>query len=239
MCGRFTHLYTWAQLHKLMTLTSPPIELPLRFNVAPMQMAPVVRAEDGGRALDMLRWGLVPSWAKDEGIASSLINARAETVASKPAFRAAFKRRRCVVPASGFYEWQQAPVAEEGLFGVTRGKPAKRPHYITRADGQPMIFAGLWESWRDPGAPEGTSAPLVETFTIITCEPNAMMSRLHDRMPVILDLPDLARWLDPGSDAESVARLLGPFPADRMTAHPVSTRVNSPRNDDAECLQPV
>lgn len=266
VCGRYTHLYKWKQLHRLLTLTTTPIEFKDRYNVAPTQDAPVVRqiADDdrgagGGHGVSMLRWGLVPSWAKDVKIGASLINARAETVATKPAFRSAFVRRRCIVPVSGFYEWQRAEAVEEsggGLFGPVASAPkraGKQPYYITSSDGEPLLLAGLWESWREPGS----SGPALESYTIITTTPNEMIAKLHDRMPVILDAADCARWLDcrntnragvDGLDTNStgakgpgvaagVADLLRPFPAELMLCYRVSTRVNSPRFDDSLCMQ--
>ena len=220
MCGRFTHLLTWAQLHRLLRLTSDPIDLPIRYNIAPTQLAPVVRTTpEGGRAVHMLRWGLVPSWAKELAIGNSMINARGETIATKPAFRAAFKRRRCIVPASGFYEWKKCEETK-----------AKQPFYITASDQSPLMLGGLWESWTSP------DGEIIRTFTIITTTPNEMMAVIHDRMPVILDPSDIDTWLDP--EVEDAGDLVRPFPAELMLASPVSTRVNSPRNDSPDCIQP-
>jgi putative SOS response-associated peptidase YedK len=224
MCGRYTHKFTWKQLHRLLGLTSSEMPLVPRFNVAPSQSAPVVRVEpDSNRTLAMLRWGLIPSWAKDPKIAYKTINARAETVATGPAFRAAFKAQRCVVPVSGFYEWS----------GTGEGG-RKQPYYITPTDGEPMLLAGLWESWKHPdGEP-------LETFTIITTEPNEMMAKLHNRMPVILDPQDCARWLDAdGRDAAALQGLLKPYPAELMMSHPVSTRLNTPKNDDPGLIDAI
>jgi putative SOS response-associated peptidase YedK len=220
MCGRFTHLYKWRELQRLMVLTTPPLEFTDRYNVAPTQTAPVVRdlPQARGREAVFMRWGLIPSWAKDEKIGNSLINARAEGIESKPAFRAAFKQRRCIVPVSGFYEWQKLG---------TR----KQPHYITSSDNQPLALAGLWESWQSPdhGA--------VESFTVITTTPNEMMAKLHDRMPVILDPADFDTWLDPASHKLArFAALLKPYPAELMASRAVSTWVNSPQNEGPECL---
>lgn len=229
MCGRFTHKYTWKQLHRLLNLVSPPFEFMQRFNVAPTQRAPVVRedvSEDRdtkpGRRVDLLRWGLIPSWAKDESFGAKTINARAETVATSQVFRDSFKRRRCLVPVSGFYEWRKIP-------GGTR----KQPYYLTSSDGEPLMLAGLWSPWKSP---DGS----METFTIITTTPNEMMAKLHDRMPVILGTDDWAAWLDPVNAREvELSGLLKPYPAELMLAHPVSTRVNSPKNDDQACIQVV
>ncbi len=221
MCGRYTHLLTWAQLCRLLGLTSAPMDLSPRYNIAPTQLAPVARQRpDGGRSLDMLRWGLVPSWASDPKIGNTMINARGETVATKPAFRTAFKRRRCIVPASGFYEWDK----------VAGGK-IKQPYYITASDSGPLMLAGLWESWTSP---EGE---IVRSYTIITTSPNEMMAKIHDRMPVILDEADFDRWLDP--EREDASELIRSYPAELMLATPVSTLVNSPRNEDPSCIQPL
>jgi len=234
VCGRFTNKFYWKNLHRLMELTTPPVDLPLRYNVAPTQPAPVVRhqgAEHGGpRALSMLRWGLVPSWAKDLKIGNAHINARAEGIEAKPAFRAAFKRRRCVVPVSGFYEWKK----------LDDGK-SKQPYYITASDEEPLAFAGLWEFWKPPASEGGgVEGEPIESFTIITTTPNEMMARLHDRMPVILDRANFGAWLDPANqDASGLLALLRPYPAELMMCHPVSTLVNSPRNDDAACIERV
>lgn len=186
------------------------------YNAAPSQMLPIGRLVGGSLAMDLARWGLVPAWAKDPAIGHRMINARAETVAGKPAFRAAFKSRRCLVPALGFYEWQATP-------------HGKVPHYITTADGSVMAFAGLWETWRPA---EGD--PVV-SYTILTTAANALVAGVHDRMPVILAPGDRQEWLT----ARDPARLLAPCPADRLRTWPVSTRVNSPRNDDETLIAPA
>lgn len=241
MCGRFTNRYTWKQLHKLLQLTTPPLVFEERYNIAPTQDAPVVRMGEAegqaakGRRLDTLRWGLIPSWAKDESFGSKAINARAETVATSGAFRDSFKRRRCLVPVSGFYEWKKLDAS---------GK-RKQPYYITSSDGEPLMLAGLWSSWK------GADAKALETFTIITTTPNELMATLHDRMPVILGERDWGAWLDSDSGdgaasaagaaepAGGVESLLRPYPAELMMAYPVSTKVNSPRNDGPELIQTV
>ncbi|MBC7771502.1 MAG: SOS response-associated peptidase [Pyrinomonadaceae bacterium] len=228
MCGRYTHRIFWNELHRLMELTTP-VQLPIRYNIAPTQTAPVVRIDDRersrSRSLAMLRWGLLPSWARDIKVGSSLINARAEGIESKPSFREAFRRQRCLVPASGFYEWKR----------LANGK-VRQPYYISTADQKPIAFAGLWESWHNTshqGEP-------VETFTIITTTPNEMMAPLHDRMPVILDPQDFPSWLDPGNkDTAGLLALLRPYPAELMQSHPVSPRVNSPAFDDPSCIESV
>jgi len=218
MCGRFTHKLTWDQLVTLYRLTAPRggLDLKPRYNIAPTQTVPIVRLDqDGNRELAMLRWGLIPSWAKDDKIAYKTINARAETVESAPAFRAAFKKRRCLVPASGFYEWKKL---EDG---------SKQPYLIGVRDGAPFSFAGLWEKWDKGEAP-------VETFTIITGEPNSLVADLHNRTPVILDPDDYDAWLT-AADTAIPQAMLQPFPAQIMTAFPLSKRVNSAKNDTPDC----
>jgi putative SOS response-associated peptidase YedK len=225
MCGRYTHKFKWKEIHRLATLTTPPLEFPESFNVAPTQLAPVVREIDGQRRLDLLRWGLVPFWAKDLSIGNSLINARADTAATKPAFRAAFKSRRCLVPASGFYEWQKV-----------KGSKAKQPHYVQLASEEPMFFAGFWEKWDKEGEPPGGP---IETYTILTTEPNTLMASIHNRMPVILEPEDFSAWLSRKTPAERLTAMLRPLPAEQMMARPVSTLVNKPRNNLPECAAPL
>jgi putative SOS response-associated peptidase YedK len=168
-----------------------------------------------------MQWGLIPSWAKDTKIGYKMINARADTIATKPSFRAAFKKRRCLVPADGFYEWLRV------------GK-AKRPYLYEVDGGAPFALAGLWEQWWGPDNKDG---PPLESFTLITTEANELASQIHDRMPVILDKGDYEAWLDPANqDSDSVQELLVPFPADRMTARPVNPIVNNARNEGPECV---
>jgi putative SOS response-associated peptidase YedK len=212
-------------MHEIATAFDLPDqpELPFRYNIAPTQEVAAVRMEpdSGQRELGLLHWGLIPSWAKDKKIASKLINARAETVAEKPSFRSAFTKRRCLILADGFYEWQKL----EG------GK--KQPHYIHRQDDMPFAFAGLWESWNGEGE-------AVESCTIITTSANEVMQPLHDRMPVILSGKDYDLWLDPAfKDKAALQELLKPCPVDWLEAYPVSTRVNSPKHDEAACLERV
>jgi putative SOS response-associated peptidase YedK len=219
MCGRFTAKLTWQQLHDLYEIgppQSPPdgLELKFRYNIAPTQTVPIVRLNSGGRReIAFLRWGLIPFWSKDAKIAYRTINARAETVATAPAFRAAFKKRRCLVPASGFYEWKKLADGD------------KQPYFIGMGDGAPFSFAGLWERWDKGETP-------VETFTIMTGEPNSLVAPLHNRMPVILEPDHYDAWLT-ATDTAIPQALLQPFPAQLMTAYRVSKRVNNARNDDA------
>ena len=216
---------SWSEMVDLYRITEsgPRPNLGARYNVAPTQDVPIVRATGtGGRELARARWGLVPSWAKDIAIGARMINARAETVAEKPSFRAAFKSRRCLVPADGFYEWRNGPAG-------------KQPYRITLADGEPFAFGGLWERWDK--APDGRT---VESCTIITTLANDLLRPIHARMPVILDPGDYDPWLEAGAmPPAETARLLKPFPDHRMKAYPVATRVNNPRNDDPECLEPL
>lgn len=221
MCGRYA-TNDWKDIVRY----SEPVKYVAddgkrRFNAAPTQMLPVVRNHPD-RELAALRWGLIPSWAKDKSIGAKMINARGETVAEKPSFRAAFKRRRCLVPMSGFYEWQKTPAG-------------KVPHFIHLLNTKMFTAAGLWEHW--PGL--NGDAP-IESFTIITTDANELMRPLHDRMPVILPPECWEAWLDPEyNDAADLQGMLVPYPADEMRAYPVSTRVNSPKNDDAELIAAV
>lgn len=220
MCGR----YRLAEPLKFATFSDIRLGgrfLP-RFNIAPTQRIAAVLDEKPDEIAEV-RWGLIPSWATDARIASSLINARAETVATKPAFRAAYRQRRCLVPADGFYEWQ-------------KGGAGKGPHHIYMRDGSPFAFAGLWESWRDPLNP---NAEPVLTCTIITTTPNTLTATIHNRMPAILPREQYAVWLANDTPADVPAALLAPYPADEMCAHPISSRVNSPRYDDPTLIEPA
>jgi putative SOS response-associated peptidase YedK len=192
-----------------------------RYNIAPSQeIAAVRRHEAGGREAAWLRWGLVPSWADDAAIGNRMINARSETAATKPAFREAFRRRRCLVAADGFYEWK-------------RGAKPKQPYYIRLVEDGPFAFAGLWERWHRGEA-------VIESCTILTSDANELVASLHDRMPVILDPDDYDAWLDPDvKDTARLTALLAPFPAGRMTAYAVSTAVNSPRHEGPELIAPA
>jgi len=193
------------------------------FNVAPQSVQPVVRLnrDSGDREFALLRWGLVPFWAKHAKFGYSTINARAEEAASKPAFREALKKRRCLVPADAFYEWMK-PNAK-----------LKIPYAIALTSGEPCALAGLWESWRP------AEGPSIETFTILTTDPNEVTEPFHNRMPVILEPKDYDRWLEPGDPARPPVDLLRPYPADRMRAWPVSARVGNVRNNDPALLEPV
>jgi putative SOS response-associated peptidase YedK len=222
MCGRFTRKENFQHLAEQLGIKVLPPLSP-RYNIAPSQLVACVRTniESEQRECTELKWGLVPSWAKDPSIGNKLINARGETVAEKPAFRKAFKQQRCLVLADGFYEWKQD------------GK-TKQPYYVRFKDQRLFAFAGLWERWK-----ENEADPL-ETCTIITTAPNAVMESIHHRMPVILASKDYADWLDPSLQAvERVNALLRPYPPEEMETYPVSQLVNSPRNDRPECVVPI
>ena len=222
MCGRFTQAQIAELDREIFKLLSVPA-LPPRYNIAPTQDAAAVResAKTSRRALGPLRWGLIPYWAKDPAIGNRMINARAETVDRKPAFEAAFKHRRCLIPSDGFYEWQKT------------GR-SKQPFYIGMHGGGMFAFAGLWERWSDEGHDP------IETFTIITTKPNEVVEPIHDRMPVILPQSRYDEWLDPGNqNTKALKELLLPFPAEGMSAFPVTTYVNSPRNEGPECVRPL
>lgn len=223
MCGRYVLKTSMRQLQRIYGIpdddTSRSEEWRPRYNLAPSQDAPVVRVLAGQRRLDLLRWGLLPGWATDPTLALKLINARSETVATKPAFRGAFRSRRCVVPADGFYEWQAGP-------------QGKQPFYIHAADDRVLSLAGLWESWRSPGG------EVLETYAILTTEANAWMRPLHDRMPVILLGEAVDQWLDPASSASALQRLLKAPPEEGLEAYLVSRAVGAVKNDSAELIEP-
>ncbi len=221
MCGRFTLTASGAELRALFEIENVP-NLEPRYNIAPTQPVAVVRLDREGRQREftLMRWGLIPSWAKDVGIGNRLINARAETLLDKPAFRTAFRRRRCLIPADGFYEWQKA--------GRT-----KQPYWVGLRDRRPFAFAGLWEHW------EGADGSALDSCTIITTAANAAVQALHDRMPVILDRRDFEAWLDLQAPLDRVLHLLRPYPAEAMLIYPVSSLVNAPGNDRPECIVPL
>lgn len=219
MCGRYTLTVDQEALQVALGVEGLVHPRP-RYNVAPTQEVPVVVAPEGEARGAVLRWGLVPSWAKDPSIGNRMINARSETAHEKPSFRAPFRRSRCLVPADGFFEWRR-----EGS--------GKVPFWIHMEDRAPFTMAGLWDRWRDPEGGERA------TFTILTTEPNELLRPIHDRMPVIVAPGDRRRWLDPGAGVPALRELLGPHPAEPMAVREVSTRVNSPRNDDPSCIEPA
>ena len=222
MCGRFAQTATPEVIAQQFNITNTPLFTP-RYNIAPSQPIAAIRIDPDTttRTLVMLRWGLIPSWAKDPKIGNQCINAKAETVAVKPSFRSAFKKRRCLVVATGFYEWQ------------VQGH-AKQPMWIGLKDHRPFAFAGLWEQWQPP------DGAVIESCTIITTEPNDLMAPIHNRMPVILAPSSYDQWLDPAFQRiEPLNALLRPYPSEELTAYPVSTLVNNPRHDVPQCLEPV
>ncbi len=224
MCGRYnilTSAQAIVEFFEVAELLFDPEKWRPRYNVAPSQEAPVVRERTASvRELALLRWGLLPHWAKEEKTRYSMINARAESVANRPAYRAAFRRRRCLVPATGFYEWQQTPAG-------------KQPWHFRLRDHRPFAFAGLWEHWEGEGK-------VIESFTIIVTDANELVRPVHDRMPVILAPEEYETWLDPDNrDTDRLQALLDPYPAAAMEGYPVSRYVNSPAHDDPRCVEPV
>jgi putative SOS response-associated peptidase YedK len=220
MCGRYTNTKPPDAFATLFRAKQDSLSLAPRYNIAPSSDVLACReTPEHGRELVLLHWGLVPSWAKDPKSSYRMINARAETVAEKPAYRAAFKRRRCLIAADGFYEWKP-------------GTPKKQPFYIRLKGGEPFAFAGLWEHWEQEGKK-------TESCTIIVTDANKLMAPIHDRMPVILAPQDYDRWLDPAlQEPAAILPLLRPYPAGDMEAYPVSTLVNSPKNDRPELIAP-
>lgn len=229
MCGRFTLFADPERLAERFQAALPADGLQPRYNAAPTQRLPVILNE-APAAIQLLQWGLIPFWAKDPAIGSRMINARSETLAEKPAFRAAFRKRRCLVLADGFYEWLRSIPEAAGQSGM---KPpgGKQPMHITLASGEPFAMAGLWETW---DAPDGS---LLRTFTIITGEPNELVAPIHNRMPAILRPEHEAIWLDNAAEPAIWQDILRPYPAERMTAYPVSRRVNYVGYDDAELVK--
>lgn len=222
MCGRYT-LVNLAHLTDLFPwITEPPVDVPARYNIAPTQPILAVSNEKPDH-YDFFLWGLIPSWAKDPTIGSKMINARSETLAEKNSFKHAYRRRRCLIPADGFYEWKLNP----------DGK-TKQPMYIRLKDGEPFALAGLWETWH------GKDGEEIRSATIVTTHANPMMRQMHERMPVILPRDAMKRWIDPAERAAvDLNDLLVPYPEERMEAYPVSKNVNSVRNDGASLIAPV
>jgi putative SOS response-associated peptidase YedK len=222
MCGRFTLTLDPADLQDSFPEFSFPAKGVPRFNIAPSQ--PILCLPNNGtNKADFLIWGLIPSWAKDPSIGNRMINARAETLAEKPSFRSAYKYHRCLIFADGFFEWQVRP-----------GLKSKVPHFIRLKSGAPFAFGGLWERWQSADGAE------IRTAAIITTEPNELMASIHNRMPVILQPESYSRWLDPAAQPpDKLQGLLTPYPSGEMEAYPVSTLVNSPGNDRADCVIPV
>ena len=222
MCGRYT-LVRLADLSDLFPWVTDDVpDAPPRYNIAPTQPVLAV-ANDKPDHYDFFFWGLVPPWAKDTSVGSRMINARAETLAERPAFRTAYRQRRCLIPVDGFYEWKKSP--------EPKGK--KTPMYVRMKSGKPFAFAGLWETWTSPdGSP-------LRSCTIVTTSPNKLMSTMHDRMPVILPPEKFEAWLAGGERSpEELDPLLAPYRDEEMEAGPVSTLVNSPKNDGPDCIAP-
>ncbi|WP_273845980.1 SOS response-associated peptidase [Rubrobacter calidifluminis] len=220
MCGRYTLKTPVETLVRRFDLSGPLPGLSPSYNIAPSRKVAAVVLQEGQRRLEMLRWGLVPSWADDPGIGNRMINARAESVAEKPSYRGAFRSRRCLILADGFYEWK-------------RENNGRQPYHIRMRDGSPFAFAGLWESW---SGREGE----IRSCTIITTDPNDLLAPIHNRMPVILDPQDYDLWLDISvRDPEVLLPLLAPYEGANLEAYPVSRLVNSPTNDDPACVEPV
>lgn len=231
MCGRYTLTSTDGLVDEFeLIMNLQPADQVPRYNIAPTHMVPIIANQPRNeRVAESMRWGLIPSWAKDPAIGNRMINARCETAAEKPAFKQALRYRRCIVPADGFYEWQR------------RGK-SKHPYFIHAKDTEPggrssrqlLGFGGLWERWKTP---DGT---WLLSFTILTTAANPFMAPLHDRMPVIIDAADYDRWLDPEPQSHEVFDdILAPCPADRLAMYEVSQLVNSPKNDASACIAPV
>jgi putative SOS response-associated peptidase YedK len=222
MCGRY-RLSKRKQLIEEYFETANEVDWEPRYNIAPSQNVGIIRQDPSRprREFSKVRWGLIPCWAKEPSIGHQMINARSETVADKPAFREAFKNRRCLVPADGFYEW-------------ARNGKAKQPFHFGMQTGSLFAFAGIWDQWRD------TSGNLVETCSILTTTPNSLLAAVHDRMPVILETENYELWLDPGFKyLDALSEMLVPFNPNLMKGYPVSIRVNAPKNDDPECAAEI
>ena len=219
MCGRFTiRIPATVLMHQFGV--DAGLQMPMRYNVAPTQQIPVITQHDGKRQLETMRWGLVPSWADDPKIGYRMINARSEEAATKASFRSAMKKRRCLILADGFYEWEKI------------GK-AKQPHWFRMANEQPFAFAGLWERW-------GKVDPPLDSCTILTTSANELVGKYHNRMPVILSPNDYGAWLDPANqDSDSLRYLFEPFPASELIDTKVNPIVNNARSDTPDCIEPI
>jgi putative SOS response-associated peptidase YedK len=222
MCGRFTASFEFREIKLLLNLQRDiPLLIP-RYNIAPSQEVPVIVQNEGVNELKAMKWGLVPSWAPDPSIGNNMINARAETITEKPSYRRLVQSKRCLIPVDGFYEWRR-----EGN--------SKVPVWFHLKNKLPFAFAGLWDIWRD------VDGEVVQTFTVITTVPNALLRRIHNRMPVIFDALQAKQWLDPrlSTRPADIAAVLAPFPSEQMQAYDVSPRVNKPEYDSAECTVPA
>jgi putative SOS response-associated peptidase YedK len=230
VCGRFVSTSPPDEIARYFAATDVDESLiDPSYNVAPTDDVYAVLESGGVRRVEPLHWGLIPFWAKDAKIGNRMINARAETLATNNAFRRAFTKRRCIIPADGFYEWTTRP-----------GQKARQPWFIHRPDGEPMAFAGLWEVWRPPGPADRGGADELHSFTIITGEPNDKMAEIHDRMPVMLPPEAWSQWLDPEQqDVDVLGKLLVPAPSALITFHPVSTEVNNARHEGEGLITPI
>ena len=219
MCGRFALAKTSEEIADYFSLKQLP-DLPPRYNIAPSQQIAVIIHKDEfpERKLVMMRWGLIPSWAKDEKIGYKMINARAETVSEKPAFRSAFKKRRCLIPTDGFYEWWH------------KGK-SKQPYFVTMKNKGLFAFAGIWDRWKSP------TGEIVESCSIVTTDANSLIGKIHDRMPVIIQRESFGTWLNPVQSEIGLKQYMRPFSPYKMTTYPVSNMVNSPQNDSPACIK--
>jgi putative SOS response-associated peptidase YedK len=222
MCGRFTLTVDPGQLQEAFPGLQGTEHIGTHYNIAPTQPVAVV-PNDGKNSLDFYVWGLIPSWSKDPQIGNRMINARAETLAEKPSYRIAYRRRRCLILADGFFEWRQEP-----------GSQGKTPMYIQLKTRAPFAFAGLWDHWQSPDGSQ------IYSCTIITTKPNSLIEKIHNRMPVILPQTAYTDWLSPNDmEPKALDRYLVPYAAEEMVAYPVSRSVNNPANDTPECIQPV
>ena len=249
MCGRYASAKDPDALVEEFEVEESLVDEPLQadYNVAPTKRVYAVLARHGEgaplespaeRQLRVVRWGLVPSWAKDPSIGSRMINARSETVADKPAFRRAFGKRRCLLPADGYYEWY-TPTGDNVPL-TSRGKPVKQPFYIHRADGKSLAMAGLYEWWLDKAKERDDPDAWLLTATIITTSATDAVGRIHDRMPVVVGHSGWEQWLDPGAaDRAAVEQLMAPAQSSTLAAYPVSVRVNSVRNNGPELIEPL
>jgi putative SOS response-associated peptidase YedK len=238
MCGRFTLHHTTKEVAARFGVQKVLFDVEARYNIAPTQQVAAITQQNGERVLDGFRWGLVPVWADDPAIGNRMINARAETLREKPAFKRILQRKRCLIPADGFYEWR-----ENETGGAKKTRATKTPLHIKRKDGELFAFAGLWDEWQpkpQAGSTPDTNAEPLRTCTIITSAPNAFLATVHHRMAVVLP-PELeADWLDPTlDDADELLQMLAPRASEDLEMYPVSTRVNKPAFDDASCIAPA
>jgi putative SOS response-associated peptidase YedK len=220
MCGRFTLTLEISALQMAFDLGEQTVVWQSNYNVAPSTLLPVLTNQQPEK-IQLFRWGLIPSWSKDPSIGAKMINARSETLQEKPSFRSAFQSRRCLIPADGFFEWKNTGAS-------------KVPYYFHKPDHSLFLFAGLWDSWIGSGNVEP-----VHTFTILTCAPNAVVAPVHDRMPVILDWEHGKTWLQSGQNVVTLQSMLKPAEENFLSKYPVSSKVNSPANNSAVCIQPI